>query len=125
MKFLTILFGRLFAPKYSFLNYVLIYVQGENERLFNIRLIKDMWQTIKKQRFGYLRCIIVLSSVIRSISFAITFGKYLSINKNYYIKKKKLHIIKYIFRTRLGLAGMAFIISLASNLVVSVIINLP
>jgi len=34
-----------------------------------------MWRTVIKQRFGYLRCIIILSSVVLTLNLVIVLGK--------------------------------------------------
>lgn len=37
-----------------------------------------MWQTVIKQRFGYLRCIIILSAVVLTLNLVIVLGECLS-----------------------------------------------
>jgi len=36
-----------------------------------------MWETVMKKRFGFLRCIIILSAVVLTLNIAIMLGKYL------------------------------------------------
>jgi len=36
-----------------------------------------MWETVMKKRFGFLRCIIILSAVVLTFNLAIVLGKYL------------------------------------------------
>jgi len=37
-----------------------------------------MWETVMKKRFGFLRCIIILSAVVLTFNLAIVLGKYLT-----------------------------------------------
>ncbi|CAI6360679.1 unnamed protein product [Macrosiphum euphorbiae] len=48
---------------------------GADTRLFNIKLVKDMWKTVTKQRYGYLRCIIMLSAVLLTLNLIVEFGE--------------------------------------------------
>jgi len=34
-----------------------------------------MWETVVKIRFGYLRCLIILSAVVLTLNLAIVLGK--------------------------------------------------
>ncbi|XP_022169083.1 proton-coupled folate transporter-like isoform X2 [Myzus persicae] len=60
---------------YIFLKETVTTKEGADPKLFNIKLVKDMWQTVMKQRFGFLRCIIILSAVLLTINLIILFGE--------------------------------------------------
>jgi len=51
-----------------------------------------MWETVMKKRFGFLRCIIILSAVVLTFNLAIVLGKYLIY---LFTINNKLGIIKY------------------------------
>ncbi|CAI6373169.1 unnamed protein product [Macrosiphum euphorbiae] len=60
---------------YIFLKETIVVKKGEDTKLFNIKLVKDMWQTVTKQRFGYLRSIIILSAVLLTLNLIVLFGE--------------------------------------------------
>lgn len=49
--------------------------QGVSTKLFNLGLVKEMWNTVMKKRFGFLRSIIILSTVGLTLNFMIYLGK--------------------------------------------------
>ncbi|XP_029348647.1 proton-coupled folate transporter isoform X2 [Acyrthosiphon pisum] len=60
---------------YIFLKETIVIKKGADTKLFNIKLVKDMWQTVTKQRFGYLRSIIILSAVLLTLNLIVLFGE--------------------------------------------------
>ncbi|XP_026817193.1 proton-coupled folate transporter-like [Rhopalosiphum maidis] len=60
---------------YIFLKESVVIKMGANTKLFNIQLIRDLWQTVMKQRLGYLRCIIILSAVSLALNLIVMFGE--------------------------------------------------
>ncbi|XP_026816758.1 proton-coupled folate transporter-like [Rhopalosiphum maidis] len=58
-----------------FLKETVIIKKGINTKLFNLSLVKNMWETVVKKRFGYLRCIIILSAVVLTFNIAIVLGE--------------------------------------------------
>ncbi|XP_060858447.1 probable peptidoglycan muropeptide transporter SLC46 [Metopolophium dirhodum] len=58
-----------------FLKETVVIKKGTNTKLFNLDLVKSMWETVMKRRFGFLRCIIILSAVVLTFNLAIVLGE--------------------------------------------------
>lgn len=58
-----------------FLKETVVIKKGINTKLFNLSLVKSMWETVMKKRFGFLRCIIILSAVVLTFNLVIILGE--------------------------------------------------
>ncbi|KAL5239273.1 hypothetical protein ACI65C_006683 [Semiaphis heraclei] len=63
------------TSKHTTCGFTFLVKLGADKKLFNIKLVKDMWQTITKRRFGFLRCIIVLSAALLTLNLIILLGE--------------------------------------------------
>ncbi|CAH1733447.1 proton-coupled folate transporter-like isoform X2 [Aphis gossypii] len=119
---------------YNFLEESIVIKMGANTKLFNIKLVKNMWQTVIKQRQGYLRCVIILSTLSLTLNFIILLGEssymYMYLQKQFGWTMEKylpftayttlLHatvpvIVVYVFNTKLQIPEM-FIVTAVTAL---------
>ncbi|VVC35390.1 Major facilitator superfamily,Major facilitator superfamily domain [Cinara cedri] len=65
--------GLLYTSIY--LKETIVIKEDVNKNLFRLNLVRDTWQTVLKPRFGYLRCIILISVMIITIDIIDVFGE--------------------------------------------------